>query len=80
MQANVCLDYTSLVYKVNLTGFDPIEVDHTNCALLCTATFTKVIDSEVFQNYSLSLVAANAIGSSDVMMYPTIIGMLSYFL
>ena len=78
MQETSCPEFqTSLVYQVALLGSSVVAVNHTSCGQVCIVSFQNFSDAT--EEYRVSLYAVNAIGTSEVVEYPTIISMLCIF-
>ncbi len=70
-----CPEFQSfLVYQVTLLGCSVVVVNHTSCGEVCITTFQNFSDAS--EEYRVSLFAVNAIGTSEVVEYPTNISML----
>ncbi len=76
MQEIRCPEFQSfLVYQVTLLGSSVVAVNQTSCGEVCNTRFQNFSDDS--EEYRVSLYAVNAIGTSEVVEYPTTIGTLN---
>ncbi len=76
MQEIRCPEFqSSLVYQVTLLGSSVVAVNHTSCGQVCIVIFQNFSNDS--EEYRVSLYAVNAIGTSEVVEYPTSIGTLN---
>lgn len=62
-----------MIYQVTLLGSGVVTVNHTSCGEVCIVNFQNFSDAT--EVYRVSLFAVNAIGASELVEYPAIIGM-----
>ncbi len=73
VQGTRCPEFqSSLIYQVALLGSSVVAVNHTSCGEVCIISFQNF--SDAFDEYRVSLFAENAIGISEVLEFPTMIG------